>query len=175
MSHTDQVIQLIIIVVAGVAVVMQACVLLAIFLSLKKAMAVLQAQIVELRASVVPLLLNSRDFLARVGPKIEATTTDVAEMVHGLRERVASVESSTAVIVERLDRQTIRLDTMLTGVLDSLERAGGYVAVAINKPLRQLAGVLASIKAVVETMRGPVPPDPGSGAAQEPDENNHSL
>jgi hypothetical protein len=93
-------------------------------------------------------------------------------MVHGLRDRVASLENSTTVIVERLERQTLRVDTMLTGVLDSLERAGGYVAVAVNKPLRQLAGILASIKAAVETMRGPVPSDSDPVTAPEDD---HSL
>jgi hypothetical protein len=172
MPHTDQTIQLIIIAIAGVAVVMQAVVLLAIFFSLKKAVALLQTEVVELRASIVPVLRNAQDFLARVGPKIESTTADVAVMVHGLRDRVASLENSTTVIVERLERQTLRVDTMLTGVLDSLERAGGYVAVAVNKPLRQLAGILASIKAAVETMRGPVPSDSDPVTAPEDD---HSL
>jgi methyl-accepting chemotaxis protein len=158
MPITDsQFIQLIIIAVAGLAVVMQAVILLLIFLSLKKGLGVVQREIAELRASVAPLLRNSQDFLARVGPKIETTTTDISEMVRGLRDRIAQLESSTTTIVDRLERQTARVDTMMTGVLDSLERVGGYVAVAINKPLRQVAGVLASIKAMVESLRTPAP------------------
>jgi hypothetical protein len=158
MPSTDsQTIQLVIIAIAGLAVVMQAVILLLIFLSLKKGLGVVQSEIAELRAAVLPLLRNSKDFLARVGPKIESTTADVSEMVHGLRDRVAKVESSTSVIVERLERQTARVDTMMTRVLDSLEHAGVHVAAAVNKPLRQLAGVVASIKAIVETMRSPAP------------------
>jgi methyl-accepting chemotaxis protein len=172
MSHTDQTIQLIIIAIAGAAVVMQAVVLLAIFLALKKATDAVRGEIAELRATVVPLLRNSQDFLARVGPRIESTTNDVSEMVRGMRDRIAKLESSTTVIVDRLERQTARVDTMMTGVLDSLERVGGYVAVAINKPLKQLAGVLASIKAIVETLRAPVP---NSGAAQAPGDHEDSL
>jgi hypothetical protein len=174
MPHTDQTIQLIIIAIAGAAVVMQAVVLLAIFLSVKKGVGSVQKEVAELRATVVPLLRNSQDFLTRVGPRIESTTTDVSEMVRSLRDRIAKVETSTTVIVDRLERQTARVDSMMTGVLDSLERVGGYVAVAVNKPLKQLAGVLASIKAIVETMRAPAP-NSDAAAAQPQDDNEHSL
>jgi hypothetical protein len=163
MSHLDsQTIQLFIIAIAGLAVVMQACVLLAIFLSIKKAVTAAQTEVADLRAVVMPILRTSQELLARVAPNIESTTADVAEMVHGFRERIAIVESSTTEIVERLDRQTARVDTMVTGVLDSLERAGGYVSDAVKKPLQQLAGMMAAIKAVVETLRAsqaePTPP-----------------
>jgi hypothetical protein len=173
MPHTDQLIQLIIIAVAGAAVVMQAVILALIFFSVKKAVSALQEEVADLRAAAIPVLRSSHDFLTRVAPKIEATTTDVAELVHGLRDRIAVVESSTTEIVARIERQTIRMDTMLTGVLDSLERASAHVAAAVNKPLRQLAGVLASIKAVVETLRSPLPPQPGE--ATPPGEDEPSI
>ena len=71
------------------------------------------------------------------------------------------------------DRQTVRVDTMLTGALDSVEKAGEYVTGAVNKSIRQANGILASIRAVVETLRGPAP---GSAASAAPPRNNdHSL
>jgi hypothetical protein len=155
MFHTDQIIQLIIIAIAGLAVVMQAVILLAIFLGVKKAVGTIQAEVTDLRTAVVPLLKASQDFLTRVAPKIETTTTDVSEMIHVLRVRTAQVESSTGEILDRVQRQTARIDTMLTLVLDSLDRAGGYVAGVVDKPVRQLAGAVAAIKAVVETLRKP--------------------
>ena len=89
MSQTDQTIQLFIVAIAGLAVVMQAVVLLAIFFSLKKVASAVQTEIADLRSAVVPLLRTSQDFVTRVAPKIEMTTTDVAVMVHGLRVRTA--------------------------------------------------------------------------------------
>jgi len=173
MSHFDpQTIQLVIIAIAGLAVVMQAVVLLAIFLSIKKAASAVQTEVADLRAVVMPVLRTAQDFLSRVAPNIESTTADVADLVRGLRDRVAKVESSATEIVERLDRQTARVDTMLTGVLDSLERAGAYVTSAVDKPLRQLAGVLAGIKKMVETLRNP-PAD--SGRAPTGDEGDPSV
>lgn len=169
MSHNDQTIQLLIIAIAGLAVVMQAIILLAIFLSIKKGVNAVQEEVADLRTAVVPLLKASQDFLTRVAPRIEMTTTDVAEMVHGLRARTAEMETSTAEILDRVQHQTARIDAMLTLVLDTLERAGGYVAFAVDKPVRQLAGVVAAIKAVVGTLRRP---SSETGQAHHPGDND---
>jgi hypothetical protein len=149
----NQTIQLVIIAVAGLAVVTQAIVLLAIFVSVKKAARSLQSQITELRSSVTPMIYSSREFFTRVAPKIEATTDDVAEIVHVFRSRGSELESTATDILGRVQRQTARLDGMLTGVLDSVDRVGGFVTDTVQKPVRQLAGILASVKAIVESLR----------------------
>jgi len=52
--------------------------MLGILLALMKAAKSIQEQIREIRSSVVPLIADSQEFLTRVGPEIEAATTDVA-------------------------------------------------------------------------------------------------
>lgn len=148
-----QTIQLFIIAVAGLAVVLQAVFMLGILLALKKAATSIQEQIGEMRSSVLPLVADSREFLTRVGPEIEATTTDVAAIVHGVRVYGAEMEATAADILEQVHAQTARVDTMVTGVLDSVDRVGGLVNGVVNKPARQLFGILASVKAVIETLR----------------------
>jgi hypothetical protein len=151
----DQTIQLIIIAIAGVAVVAQAFILFAIFLGLKKAAVKVDAQIAELRKAILPVVVDSYDFVTRVAPRIEATSIDVAELVHGLRVRTADMELTAAEALDRLNRQTVRMDAMLTAVLDSLDRLGGLISVTVNKPARQLAGVVAAVKAAVVVLRRP--------------------
>jgi hypothetical protein len=41
-----------------------------------------------------------------------------------------------------------------------VDRVGGIVNGVVNKPARQLFGIMASIKAVVETLRNPAPQQP---------------
>jgi methyl-accepting chemotaxis protein len=153
----NQTIQLAIIAVAGLAVVLQAIILLAIYLSINKAARSVEKQIRDLRSSVMPIIYDSREFFTRVAPNVEATTIDVAEMVHRLRARSAEMDSTATEILGRLHRQTARLDAMLTGILDSADRVGGFMAEAVNRPARQLFGLLASIKAVVESLRASSP------------------
>lgn len=152
-----QTIQLVIIAVAGLAVVLQAFFMLGILLALMKAAKSIQEQIREIRSSVVPLIADSQEFLTRVGPEIEAATTDVAAIVHGVRVYGAEMEASATDIIELVHAQTARVDTMVTGVLDSVDRVGGIVNGVVHKPAKQLFGILASIKAVVETLRNPSP------------------
>lgn len=148
-----QTIQLVIVAVAALAVVLQACFMLGILLALKKAAKSTEEKIGEMRAQIVPLVTEAREFLTRVSPEIEAATTDVAAIVHGVRIYGAEMEATATDIIEAVHAQTARVDTMVTGILDSVDRVGGFVTGVVNKPARQLFGIRASIKAVVETLR----------------------
>jgi len=171
----SQTIQLIIIAIAGAAVVMQAIVLVAILVSLKKTASSVQAQIEGLRTALLPLILNSREFFTnstefftRVAPTIEATTIDVSEIVHGFRIRGAELESSASNALARLNQQMMRMDAMLTEFLDSVERFSGFMVETVDKPARQLAGMLAAAKAVVEALRTPTHPSRNSTGNNTP-------
>ncbi|HEY1766726.1 MAG TPA: hypothetical protein VGG26_03695 [Terracidiphilus sp.] len=147
-------------VIAGVvalSLLLQAVVLLAIFLAMRKAMVLARHEVEELRATVLPLLKDTRESLARVAPKIEETCDDVAALTHSLRGQVAELQATTTDLVQRTRRQTARLDAMVTRIMDAADRAGGFMSQAVDKPMRQVSGILASVKAVVDTLRTPEP------------------
>jgi hypothetical protein len=79
------------------------------------------------------------------------------EIVRILREKSDELDESVSEILERLHRQSARLDGMLSGALDTVDRAGEYVAEAVSGPVRQISAVLASIKAIVGALRAPSP------------------
>lgn len=154
MTNLDnQTIQLIFIAITALAVLMQAVILLAIFVSVRKTAKSVTEQVEELRNSVMPIIDTTRDLMNRVAPKVEATAADLAEIAHGLRAQTAQMEFAANEIVDRVRRQTGRLDKMFTGGLDGVDRAGAFVADAVSKPVRQISGLLASLKAIVESLR----------------------
>ncbi|MGB7549430.1 MAG: hypothetical protein WBM14_16965 [Terracidiphilus sp.] len=144
---------------AGVAMLGQAIILLALYLGLRKTAKSVREQLEELRVSIVPALAETKDFLTRVGPKIDAVATDMAELAQGLRAQSADLRSTSTEILERARRQASRVDAMLTHVLDSADRAGGFVAEVINLPMRQLSAITASVKAALGVLcaRSPQP------------------
>ncbi len=165
------------VVVTGLAVSLQAIILFLIFLALRKAANGIREEVENLRASIMPVLFDTRDLLAntqgalantqalvanaqgfmtRVGPKIEAATADVVDITHRLREQVAELQSSTGEILNRVRRQSNRVDDMLSGFLNRVDYAGSIVIDAVNKPVRQVSGILRSAKAIVESLRTPV-------------------
>ena len=142
--------------VGALALLMQAVVLLAIYLGINKATKSLKEDIEDVRSSVMPVVDNTRELLTRLSkltPKVESTVTDVSELARIMRVQAADVEASIEQILERVRKQTSRIDNMFSGTLDTVETAGAFVTEAVSKPVRQLSGLLAGVKAIVESLR----------------------
>ena len=141
----------------GAAVLMQALVLLAMLITARKALKLAQEQIEELRTNVLPVVMDTKQLLSTVGPKIESVASDFAALTHGLRTHGIKLDETTTDILERVNRQSSRVDMMLTSALDTIDRAGAVVADVISVPIRQLAGVAAFARAAFGTLRSGPP------------------
>jgi hypothetical protein len=151
----------------GFALLVQAIVLVAIFLTAKKAFEKMRRDFDDLRQTAVPLFTATRDVLTKIAPKIEPITSDVAVAAASLRTvsadlagitskvrvQVEGVETSTSDVLERIRRQTVRVDTMVTQALDAADRAGAFLETTVSVPARQLTGILAAAKAILESLR----------------------
>jgi methyl-accepting chemotaxis protein len=158
----------------GIALVVQAIILLAIFFSMRKAVRSLKQDFDDFRDSATPVIRTSREILERIAPHVVPVTTDVAkiaadvatvaaniktasgnlaEVSEQLRAQTAELKSSAAEAVDRVRQQAVRADSIVTGVLDVAEQAGTVVQAAITVPTRQLAGILAGFKAAMESLR----------------------
>jgi ABC-type transporter Mla subunit MlaD len=168
MPHFDP--QTLQIVVAGVVagtLLLQVILLVVILFGVRKAAAAVREDLNEIRASVTPLIKQSHELLVRVGPRIESTTDDLAVITHSLREQTTSVQATVTDISERTRHQAGRVDFMVTSALDKVDRAGAIVNDTVAKPLRQVTGILAALRAVVENLRtpqAPAPKPPAKGA-----------
>ena len=141
--------------VTGLAVLLQAFILLAILVSVRKAARSIKEELEDLRSAAMPVIYNTRELFTRLAPKVEETVGDLAEIAHGLRVQTEEMQTSVSELIEKARRQTNRLDTMFTGVLDAVDWAGGFVAEAVSRPVRQLSGMVASIKAILESLGSP--------------------
>ncbi len=163
-------IELILIAITSAAVLLQAFVLLAIFLALRHAAQTVVRQVDELKTTIVPFVENARGFLDRVGPKVEGATSDMAEIVAGLKAQAAEAEASASEILERVRLQAGRVDEMVSTVLNTVDRAADYLTDVVNRPVRQISGVMASIRAIVESLRGSARGARGNHSARDRDD-----
>ena len=154
MQHFDsQTIQLALVAVVALAILIQAIVLLAAFIALRKLAKSLREEVDDIRSSVMPVIENARDLFTRLAPKVEKTTDDLAALTHALRNQTADIQTAANDILERTRRQASRIDSMLSSLLDAVDRASVFMADTVAKPMRQLSAVLASAKAVIESLR----------------------
>jgi hypothetical protein len=171
----NQTIMLALAAVIGLAMLLQTFILLAIFVAMRKTARSTREEIVNLRSALMPVIYDTREiiassrdtllsaqdfianaqgFLTRVSPKVEAAAGDLVEITKGLRVQTTQMQSSVVEILEQVRKQSGRVDHMVTGVLDKADRAGEFVTDVVSRPMRQISGVLAFAKAVIESLRG---------------------
>jgi methyl-accepting chemotaxis protein len=149
----NQTLQFVLVAAVGLVMLLQVIILLAIFVVVVKTARTVRKDLEELRASVAPIIYNARDLFTRLTPKIEETVVDLAALAHTVRLQAADVQSAADEIIDRVRRQASRLDTMLSNLLDTVERASVFLADTVAKPMRQFSAILASAKAAVESLR----------------------
>jgi hypothetical protein len=166
-NSNHEILLIVFVALTGLALAVQAIVLLAVLFAGKKAYASLRVEFDELRESALPMLKASRALYDRIGPNIEpvaadivkvaanmkTVTTDLAALTTSLRTQADGVQASAAELMARTRQQAARVDAMLTNLLDAADSLVDSLQKAVGVPARQLAGVLAAFKAVVESLR----------------------
>ncbi len=173
MPINNQTLQLLLVALIALAMAVQAIVLMVAVAAMRKATKSMADKIEEFRSSVVPLVDKTRDLVTRVAPRIEGTVDDLAVLTSALRRQTSDVQAAADDIVSRARRQASRIDQLLTNVLDALERAGVFMADTVQKPMRQVTALMASAKAVVESLRNSSPaPASRSQSGQGPGDSD---
>ncbi|MFP5236069.1 MAG: hypothetical protein ACLGSD_09205 [Acidobacteriota bacterium] len=148
----------------GALVLIQAIVMFAMFVIMRKGMKAAGTYAEEMKGKISPLLTESQEMLAttkhlvaRLEPKLEAAASDLAEMTRTASDEMKKIRASADEITERVRRQAARVDSMTSSVLDGADRAGHLLNTAVTVPVKQVSGVMAAVKAVVDALRAPSP------------------
>jgi uncharacterized protein YoxC len=159
----------------ALALLVQAIVLLATFLAMRKAAKVVSQKLEEMRASIAPFAETGSNLFTKLAPRIDSTSENLAAISQTLRAATADLQSVTGDVVARAKVQASRVDTMVGKLLDGVDRAGGVMADCINKPLRQINALLASVKAIIDSLRTSVPASSGSRTNHAPGDGEMFL
>jgi hypothetical protein len=171
----NETVTLIFVIAIAIAVLLQAGILLALFIVVRRSVKKIHSEVELLRANAAPILDHTKDFVKNVTPKLDAVATDLVEIARGLRAQSMEFQSSASEILERVNRQTGRVDTMFTDALDKVDRAGSAVTDAVNVPLKQLSGLAAFAKAAIASFRSNIPKQPRSQPTHAAGDNDHFV
>ena len=163
-----------ILILAGVtvAVLLQAGVLLGIFLTMRKAVQTAKEEADEYRAKLTPLIesgsqmihsgndliASTKTLINNLKPELEASVRELSNMTHDVHAQVNRLQASVDEIALKARHQAARVDGMTTSFLNGVDRFGIFLNEAVHAPVRQVNGVVAAVKAVVDTLRTPTPP-----------------
>jgi hypothetical protein len=156
----------------GIAVLLQAGVLIAIFVVLKNTSAKMEALAEEVKVKALPTIAQAEAMLTEIRPKVEAIAEQVQDSTAMVRDQVERVDAAVNDVVDRARLQIIRADELFTRTLDRVERTSDIVHKTVISPVRQISGLMQGVTVGLEFLfggrggrnggsreRGPVPQD----------------
>ena len=155
------------IVIAGVAIVVQMVILLAMFFQLRQAIATFTGIAKQLQARMDPILLRTNRILEDSEERLASIMGDGAEIARIARGQAQKVDRVFTDMVERLRIQVVRADHILTGALEVIEETGSTFRSKVWRPVHQASAVLKGIRAGLEFIRSGRRSDPSDAATQD--------
>ncbi len=134
----------------AVAVALQAVVLLAIFLVLRKTGQRLESLATEVKTKILPTVDQVQTILAEVRPKLQVISEDVKESTAAIRDQIQRVDAAVNDVVDRARLQVIRADELLSRTLDRVEHTSEIVHRTVISPVKQVSGLMQGITAGLE-------------------------
>jgi len=152
------------VIVTALAVVLQAIILIALFVQLRRTAVRVEQTIADLNTRIAPILSRVQILVEDVSPRIAGIVSDASElsrMARGQAQRVDRILSET---LERLRLQLIHVDQILTGAMETVEEAGSRLRQTVWLPVMRATALIRGVQTGLEFFRssrrrnGPVEP-----------------
>ena len=140
-----QTLLIVFIVVTGLAVVIQAGVLVSLYMSVKKTSSRVESIAGDLQQRAVPALDAATAILNNSRGNLQTLTENLAATSTSLRNQVERVETTMGDIIDRTRLQVIRADELVSRTLDRVEETSEFVQHTVISPVKQLAGLVSGL------------------------------
>jgi len=138
--------------VTSIGILIQACVVIAIFIAGRKAITKVTELVEDARQHLTPVLATSRSLLEDVSPKIKVITSNLTEVSDKLRHQSDQINSAVDEVVGRTRNQAARVDGIVTGTLDGINNATASLQEGISAPVRKVTGFVNGIRAALDVL-----------------------
>jgi methyl-accepting chemotaxis protein len=138
----------------GVALVVQVGILIAILAAVKKSTARMESLANEVQSRALPTLDAAQSLIQNSGPKLQQVISNLADSTTTLKGQLERVDATVNDIVDRTRLQIIRTDELVSRTLDRVEETTDIVHHTVISPVRQIAGIVSGVTAVVGSLFG---------------------
>jgi len=138
----------------AVAVVIQAGMLIGMYLALRRTSAQIETLAGEIKTKVLPAAEMAHSMLAELRPKVDNILSNASEASTVVRTQMQRLEAALSDILDRTRLQVIRADELLSRTLDRVESTTEMVHQTVVSPVRQLSGLVQGLTAGLEFLIG---------------------
>src|SRR5579863_7955353 len=136
--------------VTAAAVVVQAGILIGMYLATRKTSAKVESLAMEIKEKVLPTVDLVKSTLTDIQPKVETLVTNASESSNVVRAQLQRLDATLNDVIDRTRLQVIRVDELVGRTLDRVEETTDIVHRTVVSPVRQVSGVIQGITAGVE-------------------------
>lgn len=134
----------------GIAVLLQAGVLLAMYVVMRKSTQHLEDLAADVKTKLMPTVGQVQELITVLRPKVETVAENLSETTTILRSEVQRVDATVNDVIDRARLQVIRGDELLSRTLDRVEQTSEMVHKTVVSPVRQLSGLVQGITVGLE-------------------------
>jgi hypothetical protein len=134
----------------GIAVLLQAGILFAMYISMRKSGEHVEALASEVKTKVLPTVEEVHSMLVEFRPKFAVIADNLDEATSTVRDQVVRVDATVSDVVDRARLQIIRADELLTRTLDRVEQTSDIVHKTVVSPVRQFSGLMQGLSVGLE-------------------------
>jgi hypothetical protein len=150
--------------VTSAAVVIQAGILIGMFLALRKTSSRMEMLATEVTSKVLPTAELAHNMLIELRPRVENIAANVSDSTTIVRAQMERLDSTVTELLDRARLQVIRTDELLGRAIDSVEATTESVQKTVSIPVRQFSGIMRGVSAGLEYLatkkrRTPAPQD----------------
>lgn len=138
----------------GAAVLLQALVLLAMYVAMRKSGERMQALADDVKTKVMPTVGEMQQMLTILRPKVEVIVENLEDSTTVMRAEIKRIDATVNDVVDRARLQVIRADELLSRTLDRVEQTSEMVHKTVISPVRQLSGLMQGITVGLEFLFG---------------------
>jgi len=140
--------------VTAAAVVIQAGILVAMYLAVRQSSARVEALASEVRTKVLPTAEMAQSMLAEMRPKLETLVTNASDSSTIVRAQLERLDATVSDVIDRTRLQVIRADELVGRTLDRVEATTDMVHNTVVSPIRQVSGLVQGLTTGLEFFFG---------------------
>src|SRR5436189_2545601 len=131
--------------VTAAAVLLQAGILVGMFLAMRKTSAKVESLAEEVKTKVLPAAELAQSMMIELRPKIVTLVDNVSVSTTVLRTQMERVDATLTDIIDRTRLQVIRADEFVNSTMDKLEETREAVQRTVVSPVRHISGLMHGV------------------------------
>ena len=136
------------------AVLLQAGILVGMFLAMRKTSAKVESLAEEVKTKILPTAELAHSMMTEMRPKIETAVDNVSYSTTVMRTQLERLDATLTDIMDRTRLQVIRADEFVSSTMDKLEETREAVQRTVVSPVRHLSGLMHGFTVGVEALFG---------------------